>query len=164
MVAAACLKLKWCGPLSTTLAQASRSSATASAAKPPAGGAAELAALQEMNEMKLYKKLVERTLFLYPPKPEPKVNLTHIPPKDRPTMRRLARMLHRVHLDQRHVFHDPRSGHSAKQILGPGSAHLFKQMVLRQGRKAVQAKELTPDELLALKQYKKEHKTKVKLN
>ena len=79
-------------------------------------------------------------------------------------MRRLARMLHRVHLDQRHVFHDPRSGHSAKQILGPGSAHLFKQMVLRQGRKAVQAKELTPDELLALKQYKKEHKTKVKLS
>jgi hypothetical protein len=48
--------------------------------------------------------------------------------------------------------------------LGPGSAHLFKQLVLRQGRKAVQAKELTADEMAALKQYKKEHKTKVKLS
>ena len=117
-----------------------------------------------MNEMRLYMKLVERTLFLYPPKPEPKVDLSHIPVVDRPKMRRLARMLHRVQLDQRHVFHDPRSGHSAKQILGKGSAHIFKQMVLRQGRKAVQAKELTTEELEALKQYKREHKTVVKLS
>ena len=114
--------------------------------------------------MKMYMALVQRTLFLYPPKPEPKVDLHRIPTDDRPKMRRLARMLHRVHLDQRHVFHDPRSGHSAKQILGPGSSHLFKQLVLRQGRKAVQAKELTAEEMLALKQYKKEHKTKVKLS
>jgi hypothetical protein len=117
-----------------------------------------------MNEMKLYKKLVERTLFLHPPKPEPKVNLSHIPKESRASMRYLARMLHRVNLDQRHVFHDPRSGHSTKQILGPGSAHIFKQMVLRQGKKAVQSKELTAEELAALKQYKKEHKTNIKLS
>ena len=79
-------------------------------------GAVAEVAQQEMNEMKLYMKLVERTLFLYPPKPEPKVDLRRIPIEDRPSMRRLARMLHRTGLDQRHVFHDPRSGHSGKDI------------------------------------------------
>lgn len=37
-------------------------------------------------------------------------------------------------------------------------------VVIRQGRKAVQAKELTKEELEATKQYKKDHKTKVKLS
>ena len=73
-------------------------------------------------------------------------------------------MLNRVNLDMRHVFHDPRGGHSNKKILGRGSAHLYKEMVLRQGNKVVQQKEMTSEELAELKAYKKKHKAKVKLS
>ena len=124
---------------SSNSSNSSDSSASSGSSKTTAGpkllGAAAEAARKEMGEMQMYKKLVERTLFLYPPKPEPKVDLRRIPIEDRPKMRRLARMLHRTGLDQRHVLHEPRSGHSAKQILGPGSEHLFKQSELEKIKK-----------------------------
>ncbi len=114
--------------------------------------------------MKMYMALVKRTLYLHPPKPEPRLDLSRHNPKERPRLRMLSRMLNRVNLDMRHVFHDPRGGHSNKKILGRGSAHLFREMVLRQGKRVVQAKELTEKELDELKAYQKSNKTKVKLS